>query len=36
MKKQSVLIKPLNKEEVLRGDIPEHARYNISLNVSYY
>lgn len=30
-----IIIKPLSKEDVLRGDIPEHARYNISNNVSY-
>ncbi|WP_162164018.1 hypothetical protein [Acholeplasma hippikon] len=32
---QLMLIKPLSKDEVLRGDIPEHARYNISINSSY-
>jgi len=30
-----VLIRPLSKDEVLRGDIPEHTRYNISVNASY-
>lgn len=35
MTKSIILIKPLSKDEVLRGDIPEHARYNISINSSY-
>lgn len=30
-----LLIKPLSKKDVLRGDVPEHTRYNISMNVSY-
>lgn len=30
-----ILIKPLSKDEVMRGDIPEHTRYNISINASY-
>ncbi|MFA7416970.1 MAG: hypothetical protein WCZ19_00370 [Acholeplasma sp.] len=33
--KVMVLIRPLSKDEVLRGDIPEHTRYNISVNASY-
>ena len=33
--KKLLFIKPLTKSEVLRGDIPEHARYNISINTSY-
>jgi len=33
--KTVVLIRPLSKDEVLRGDIPEHTRYNISVNASY-
>lgn len=32
---QRMIIKPLSKDDVLRGDIPEHARYNISINSSY-
>src|SRR5690606_3982573 len=34
-KNQLLFIKPLSKSEVLRGDIPEHTRYNISINTSY-
>ncbi|HLT00111.1 MAG TPA: hypothetical protein VK005_01325 [Acholeplasma sp.] len=34
-KNQLLFIKPLSKNEVLRGDIPEHTRYNISINTSY-
>lgn len=30
-----IFIRPLNKQEVIRGDIKEHTMYNISLNVSY-
>ncbi len=30
-----ILIKPLSKDEVMRGDISEHTRYNISINASY-
>ncbi len=30
-----ILIRPLSKNDVLRGDIPEHTRYNISVNASY-
>src|SRR5690606_19655503 len=33
--RQVLLIRPLSKDEVLRGDIPEHSRYNISVNSSY-
>lgn len=33
--KDVILIRPLSKDDVLRGDIPEHARYNISVNASY-
>lgn len=33
--KATVLFRPLSKDEVLRGDIPEHTRYNISVNASY-
>lgn len=33
--KKLVFIKPLTKDEVLRGDIDEHMRYNISLTQSY-
>jgi len=33
--KQLLFIKPLSKSEVLRGDIPEHTRYNISINAYY-
>lgn len=30
-----IFIKPLTKTEAIRGDIPEHARYNITINSSY-
>lgn|SRR5690554_5507340 len=30
-----VFIKPLSKDEVLRGDIANHMRYNISVTQSY-
>ena len=30
-----ILIKPLTKDEAIRGDIPEHSRYNISISTSY-
>lgn len=33
--KDVILIRPLSKDDVLRGDIPEHTRYNISVNASY-
>ncbi|WP_025724672.1 hypothetical protein [Acholeplasma granularum] len=33
--KRLILIKLLSKDEVLRGDIPEHSRYNVSVNTSY-
>lgn len=33
--KYVILIRPLSKDDVLRGDIPEHTRYNISVNASY-
>ena len=35
LNKSLIIIKPLSKDDVLRGDIPEHARYNISINSSY-
>ncbi len=30
-----ILIKPLTKTEAIRGDIPEHTKYNITINSSY-
>lgn len=33
--KYVILLRPLSKDDVLRGDIPEHTRYNISVNASY-
>jgi len=32
---KTVIIRPLSKGDVLRGDIPEHKRYNISVNATY-
>lgn len=31
----TLVIKPLSKAAVLRGDIPEHTRYNITVKASY-
>ncbi|MCR1808772.1 hypothetical protein [Haploplasma modicum] len=33
--KKIIAIKPLSKNDVMRGDIPEHTRYNVSLSSSY-
>lgn len=30
-----IVIKPLSKDEVIRGDIPESSLYNISISASY-
>jgi len=30
-----ILIKPLTKNEAIRGDIPDHAKYNITIHTSY-
>lgn len=30
-----LIIKPLTKDDVLRGDIPKYKRYNISMSSSY-
>lgn len=32
---KKVIIKPLSKDEVMRGDIPETSLYNVSISVSY-
>lgn len=33
--KNVIIIKPLSKDDVTRGDIPEHAMYNISISSTY-
>lgn len=33
--KKVIVIKPLTKEKTIRGDIPEHTRYNVSISSSY-
>lgn len=30
-----IVIKPLSKDEVIRGDIPETSLYNVSISASY-
>lgn len=33
--REVVIIKPLTKDDVIRGDIPESSLFNVSMNVSY-
>ena len=33
--REVVIIKPLSKDDVIRGDIPESSLFNVSMNVSY-
>lgn len=35
LNRQVIIIKPLSKKEVIRGDIPEHTQYNISIGTTY-